>query len=120
MGADGLQLSGGLLDGHIGFEPTHDLVCASVVAAAFGRERDRGENFVARVELEGVGHHAYDRERSLIEQDALSEDGRIGLESALPEFVAEDHDIRLVRCILAGQETPAQGWLYPEDAEEIR
>jgi len=79
-------------------------------------EGTRTEFLFAR-EDEGRRQHADHFVRFAIDQDFAADDGRIGLVTAAPERIGEDHDLVVSRLIFLIGEAASESRLYAKDGK---
>lgn len=92
---------------------------ASTVAQAPARHIQRGPQLRLKGEAEAGRHHTNDRVLARVQLQRLPHGFRVSSEAALPEGVAEDHDVILARLVLARRPGSAQDRIHAEQGEEI-
>ena len=102
-------------------------VAAALLRAFLGEHHGRpevrglsGERSRLQEEAETRRHDADDRDGTAVDLDGPPDDGRIAAEAALPEAVAEDHDLIVPVGTFVGREGAAEHRRDAEGREEAR
>ena len=110
---------GRLHDGGTGRESAVHPQASVITRFVVGQRCQRHPELSVVRKLEALRHHADDLVGLAVEEHASAQDGRTGLISNCPEFVAEDHHAGRTRHVIAGGKRASQCRVDPEHREEV-
>ncbi len=93
------ELGPGPLEGDARFQPSDrvEICIGAVREVLFPQRQQRPHLHAAAGEIKAGWHHADDRPRCAVQTDFLAEDARVGAELRLPQSVADDRGVGVIR-----------------------